>query len=79
MHSRSSSVGEDGSGHGKARRSAGLFRSGDRYRTGVATGSSLRIAPTEGTLGSIAHAVGIDINIPDHTTFSRRWDDLTPL
>src|SRR5208282_847998 len=44
----------------------------------IETGLTLRLVlrlglrQIEGTLGSIAHLLGVDIRIPDHTTFSRR-------
>ena len=44
----------------------------------IETGLALRLVlhlglrQVEGTLGSIVHLLGIDIKIPDHTTFSRR-------
>ena len=49
--------------------------------TGLALRLVLRLGlrQIEGTLGSIAHLLGIDIKIPDHTTFSRRGDGLTIL
>ena len=49
--------------------------------TGLALRLVLRLGlrQIEGTLGSIAHLLGIDIRIPDHTTFSRRGDGLTLL
>ena len=49
--------------------------------TGLAPRLVLRLGlrQIEGTLGSIAHLLGVDIKIPDHTTFSRRGDGLTPL
>jgi hypothetical protein len=49
--------------------------------TGLALRLVLRLGlrQIEGTLGSIAHLLGADIKIPDHTTFSRRGDGLTPL
>src|ERR1700737_1277785 len=49
--------------------------------TGLALRLVLRLGlrQIEGTLGAIAHLLGIDIKIPDHTTFSRRGDGLTPL
>ena len=47
--------------------------------TGLALRLVLRLGlrQIEGTLGSIAHLLGIDIKIPDHTTFSRCGDGLT--
>src|ERR1700676_229348 len=39
----------------------------------------LGLRQIEGTLGSITHLLGVEIKIPDHTTFSRRGDDLTLL
>jgi len=51
----------------------------------IETGLALRLVlhlglrQIEGTLGSIAHLLGVDIRIPDHTTFSRRGDGLTLL
>src|ERR1700680_2287623 len=47
--------------------------------TGLALRLVLRLGlrQIEGTLGSIAHLLGVDIKIPDHTTFSRRGDGLT--
>src|ERR1700737_2772251 len=49
--------------------------------TGLALRLVLRLGlrQIEGTLGSIAHLLGVDIKIPDHTTFSRRGDGLTSL
>jgi hypothetical protein len=49
--------------------------------TGLALRLVLRLGlrQIEGTLGSIAHLLGVDIKIPDHTTFSRRGDGLTLL
>jgi hypothetical protein len=49
--------------------------------TGLALRLVLRLGlrQIEGTLGSIAHLLGIGIKIPDHTTFSRRGDGLTLL
>src|SRR6202790_4760481 len=49
--------------------------------TGLALRLVLRLGlrQIEGTLGSIAHLLGVDIRIPDHTTFSRRGDGLTLL
>ena len=49
--------------------------------TGLALRLTLRLGlrQIEGALGSIAHLLGIDIKIPDHTTFSRRGDGLTIL
>src|SRR5882724_4384003 len=49
--------------------------------TGLALRLVLRLGlrQIEGTLGSIACLLGIDIKIPDHTTFSRRGDGLTIL
>jgi Transposase DDE domain len=49
--------------------------------TGLALRLVLRLGlrQIEGTLGSIAHLLGVDIRIPDHTTFSRRGDGLTRL
>ena len=49
--------------------------------TGLALRLVLRLGlrQIEGMLGSIAHLLGIDIKIPDHTTFSRRGDGLTIL
>jgi hypothetical protein len=49
--------------------------------TGLALRLVLRLGlrQVEGTLGSIAHLLGVDIKIPDHTTFSRRGDGLTLL
>ena len=49
--------------------------------TGLAPRLVLRLGlrQIEGTLGSIAHLLRVDIKIPDHTTFSRRGDGLTPL
>src|ERR1700676_2967965 len=49
--------------------------------TGLALRLVLRLGSRqiEGTLGSIAHLLGVDIRIPDHTTFSRRGDGLTLL
>jgi hypothetical protein len=46
--------------------------------TGLALRLVLRLGlrQIEGTLGSIAHLLGVDIKIPDHTTFSRRGDGL---
>ena len=48
--------------------------------TGLALRLVLRLGlrQIEGTLGSIAHLLGTDIKIPDHTTFSRRGGGLTP-
>jgi hypothetical protein len=47
--------------------------------TGLALRLVLRLGlrQIEGTLGSIAHLLGVDIRIPDHTTFSRRGNGLT--
>src|SRR5882757_397657 len=51
----------------------------------IETGLALRLVlhlglrQIEGTLGSIAHLPGVDIKMPDHTTFSRRGDGLTLL
>jgi hypothetical protein len=49
--------------------------------TGLALRLVLRLGlrQIEGTLGSIAHLLGVKIKIPDHTTFSRRGDGLTLL
>jgi hypothetical protein len=49
--------------------------------TGLALRLVLRLGlrQIEGTLGSIAQLLGVDIGIPDHTTFSRRGDGLTLL
>jgi hypothetical protein len=49
--------------------------------TGLALRLVLRLGlrQIEGTLGSIAHLLGIDIRIPDHTTLSRRGEGLAPL
>jgi hypothetical protein len=49
--------------------------------TGLALRLVLRLGlrQIEGMLGSIAHLLGVDIQIPDHTTFSRRGDGLTLL
>src|ERR1700694_4130531 len=49
--------------------------------TGLALRPFLRLGlrQIEGTLGSIAHLLGVDIKIPDHTTFSRRGEGLTLL
>jgi hypothetical protein len=49
--------------------------------TGLALKLVLRrgLRQIEGMLGSIAYLLGIDIKIPDHTTFSRRGDGLTIL
>ena len=49
--------------------------------TGLAPRLVLRLGlrQIEGTLGSIAHLLGVDLRIPDHTTFSRRGDGLTLL
>src|ERR1700722_13694046 len=49
--------------------------------TGLALRLVLRLGlrQIEGTLGSIAHLLGVDIKIPDHTTFRRRGDGLTIL
>jgi DDE family transposase len=49
--------------------------------TGLALRLVLRLGlrQIEGMLGSIAHLLGVDIGIPDHTTFSRRGDGLTLL
>jgi hypothetical protein len=49
--------------------------------TGLALRLVLRLGlrQIEGTLGSIAHLLGVDISIPDHTTLSRRGDGLTLL
>ena len=46
--------------------------------TGLALRLVLRLGlrQIEGTLGSIAHLLGVDIKIPDHTTFmwtAREW------
>ena len=47
-------------------------------QTGLALRLVLRLGlrQIEGTLGSIAHLLSVDISIPDHTTFSRRGDGL---
>ena len=51
----------------------------------IETGLALRLIlhqplrQTEGTLRSIAHLLGVEIRIPDHTTFSRRSGGLTIL
>src|ERR1700688_386810 len=49
--------------------------------TGLALRLVLRLGLRQlgGPLGSIAHLLGVDIKIPDHTTFSRRADGLTLL
>jgi hypothetical protein len=49
--------------------------------TGLALRLVLRLGlrQTEGALGSIATLLGVDIRIPDHTTFSRRGGRLTIL
>jgi hypothetical protein len=33
---------------------------------------------TEGLLGSLMRLLGLDLTVPDHTTFSRRSADLYP-
>ena len=55
--------------------------SGLAIETGLALRLVLRLGlrQIEGTLGSIAHLLGVNIKIPDHTTFSRRGDSLTLL
>jgi Transposase DDE domain len=63
------------------------MRGGQRVYSDLAieTGLALRLVlrlglrQIEGTLGSIVHLLGIDIKIPDHTTFSRRGNGLTLL
>jgi Transposase DDE domain len=51
----------------------------------IETGLALRLVfrlglrQIEGTLGSIAQLLGVDIGIPDHSTFSRRADGLALL
>src|SRR6201990_1586566 len=52
--------------------------SGLAIQTGLALRLVLRLGlrQIEGTLGSIAHLLSVDISIPDHTTFSRRGDGL---
>src|SRR5687768_9286515 len=51
--------------------------------TAVETGLMLRLAfgrpwrQTEGMLASIMRLLGLDLPVPDHTTFSRRSADLT--
>jgi hypothetical protein len=49
--------------------------------TGLALRLVLRLGlrQIEGTLGSIAQLLGVDIRIPDHSTFSRRADGLALL
>src|SRR3954449_3797548 len=62
--------------HGSARSAAGLLGRGDRDRVPAAPG----LRPwrqTEGLLRSLATLLGLDIGIPDHTTFSRRSPGLT--
>ena len=51
------------------------------FETGLALRLVLRLGlrQIEGTLGSIAHLLGVDSKIPDHSTFSRRGDGLTLL
>jgi DDE family transposase len=48
--------------------------------TGLALRLVLRLGlrQIEGTLGSIAQLLDVDIKNPDHTTFSRRGDGLIP-
>jgi hypothetical protein len=49
--------------------------------TGLALRLVLRLGlrQIEGTLRSITHLLGVDLRVPDHTTFSRRGDGLTLL
>src|SRR5271165_5408610 len=67
-------------GDGQAWRPAGLFRCGDRRRTDTSSGSSPPPSPrTEGTMKSIVDLLGVELAIPDHTTFGRRGGGLTVL
>src|SRR4051794_14381940 len=61
-----------GTRDGEARSVPVLFRCGHRDRADAAPRVCRPWRPTEGLLRSIATRLGVNLEIPDHTTFSRR-------
>ena len=59
-----------------ARRAAKVLRRGHRARAGARLLFGLRWRQTEGFLASVLELMGLELDVPDHTTLSRRTRDL---